>query len=179
MFWRRLIKIWLYLAMVLLSAGPASAASSAQAKPHQGSAELSVALHIWLEASASAEVHTGNVCLSGADTSDVPHAARGATEVASSAAQGAKLARQLAAEEIAGGHAFAKHAGQFPGVSTPGQFAKVIEGVMENATQVRSLSGGRTAFWQDGVVVIRNPGAVDGGTAFVPTNGLQYFQGLR
>jgi Novel toxin 10 len=81
MFWRRLIKIWLYLAMVLLSAGPASAVSSAQAKPHQGSAELSVALHIWLEASASAEVHTGNVCLSGADTSDVPHAARGASEV--------------------------------------------------------------------------------------------------
>jgi hypothetical protein len=87
MFWRRLITTWLYLAMVLLSAGPASGASSAQAKPHQGSAELSVALHIWLEASASVGVHTGNVCLSDADTSDVPHAARGATTEVSTAIQ--------------------------------------------------------------------------------------------
>jgi hypothetical protein len=79
MFWRRLITTWLCLVMVLLGASPASAASSAQAKPHQGSAEPSAALHIWLEASASAGVHTGNQCLSDADTSDVPHAARGAT----------------------------------------------------------------------------------------------------
>jgi hypothetical protein len=109
-------------------------------------------------------------------------AARAGGEFASSAAQGARLGRQLAAEEIAGGHAFAKHVvqgGQFPGVRTPGQFAEVIEGVIGNASHVRSLSGGRTAFWREGVVVIRNPTAVDGGTAFVPSTGFQYFQGLR
>lgn len=30
-----------------------------------------------------------------------------------------------------------------------------------------------------GTVVIRNPSAVDGGTAFRPTNGRSYFDGLR
>ena len=43
----------------------------------------------------------------------------------------------------------------------------------------RVLSGGRTAYWNDGTVVIRNPGAADGGTAFRPTNGYDYFLGLH
>lgn len=55
----------------------------------------------------------------------------------------------------------------------------MIEGVMENATHVRYLNGGRTAYWQNGVVVIRNPIANDGGTAFVPERGLQYFKELK
>lgn len=46
-------------------------------------------------------------------------AARGGAQVASGAAQAAKLGRQLAAEEVAGGHAFAKHVvqGGHPGGS--------------------------------------------------------------
>ena len=99
-----------------------------------------------------------------------------------SAVQGARLGRRLAAQEIAGGHAFGKHVlerGEFPGIRTRAEFAGMIESVMENASDIRQLSAGRTAFWKDGVVVIRNPYAVDGGTAFVPTTGFKYFVGLK
>ena len=108
-----------------------------------------------------------------------------ATEnVASSAAQAAKLRTQLAAEEIATGHAYGKHVvqrGEFPGVTGTKPFAAEVERVMTNASEVRPLSGGRTAYWDSstGTVVIRNPGAVDGGTAFKPTAGKAYFDALK
>jgi hypothetical protein len=41
--------------------------------------------------------------------------------------------------------------------------------------EMRTLSNGRTAYWYDGTVVIRNPGAADGGTAYRPTDGYDYF----
>lgn len=85
------------------------------------------------------------------------------------------------AERIANGHAFEKHVverGEFPGIRTRAEFQQMIEDVMTNADEVRNLSGGRTAYWKRGTVVIENPGAVDGGTVFVPTNGYAYFQGL-
>jgi filamentous hemagglutinin len=89
----------------------------------------------------------------------------------------------LAAQEIAGGHAFGKHAGEFAdlGIKSRGQFAGHIENVMNNPSAFRELRNGRSAFWDDatGTVVIRNPSAVDGGTAFRPTNGRAYFDGLR
>ena len=90
------------------------------------------------------------------------------------------LRNQLAGQEIAGGHAFAKHAGEF-GFTNPAQMATHVEGVMTNPSAMRSLSGGRTAFWDNGTgsVVIRNPSAVDGGTTFIPKNGINYFNGLR
>jgi filamentous hemagglutinin len=98
----------------------------------------------------------------------------------------AKLNTQLTAQEIAGGHAFEKHIlnqGEFTGlgISTQEQFANLIENVINNPTATRSLSGGRTAYWQEstGTVVIRNPRAVDSGTAFQPVNGRAYFDGLR
>jgi hypothetical protein len=102
---------------------------------------------------------------------------------ASNAANGVRLNEQLTAEEIAGGHAFDKHVidqGEFPGVTTRSQFAQKIESVIRNG-EAKSLSGGRIAWWDSGsgTVVIRNPGAVDGGTAFVPTNGRAYFDGLK
>jgi hypothetical protein len=110
-------------------------------------------------------------------------AARAATPVASSAVQAGKLRLQLAAEQIAGGHSWLKHViekGEFPGVRTRGQFAEMIREVMEKATHVRQLSNGRTAYWSKGVVVIHNPRAADGGTAFVPSgNGFNYFMGLH
>ncbi len=40
------------------------------------------------------------------------------------------------------------------------------------------LPGGRTAYWSDGVVVVRNPSAADGGMAFVAEKGYEYFEGV-
>lgn len=112
-------------------------------------------------------------------------AAKGAGE-ASSLANAARLRGQLAGQEIAGGHAFEKHVlnqGEFKGlgIRTREQFANHIENVVNNPTASRQLSGGRSAYWQEssGTVVIRNPRAADGGTAFQPTNGRAYFDGLR
>ncbi|MCU7829556.1 MAG: RHS domain-containing protein [Candidatus Thiodiazotropha sp. (ex Myrtea sp. 'scaly one' KF741663)] len=103
---------------------------------------------------------------------------------ASSAVNAARLKNQLSAQEIAGGHAFEKHVlqrGEFPGfIRTRKQFADHIENVMTNPSATRQLKNGRTAFWDDatGTVVIRNPKAVDGGTAFQPTLGRQYFDDI-
>jgi len=85
------------------------------------------------------------------------------------------------AEQIAGGHAFDKHVierGEFPGITTRGQFASLIEDIVLNGGR-RTLSGGRTAYWSDGTVVIRDPGAPDGGTTFRPADGYDYFLGLH
>lgn len=92
-----------------------------------------------------------------------------------------KAYAKLIGDEISGGHAFDKRVieqGEFPGVSTRGQFASMIEDAVMNG-ESRILSGGRTAYWNDGTVVIRNPGAADGGTAFRPANGHDYFLGLH
>ena len=93
---------------------------------------------------------------------------------------GLRLGAQLTGEEIAGGHAFVKHVvenGEFPGVQTRVQFASIIEDTVLNGEK-RTLSGGRTAFWDNGTVVIRTPKAMDGGTAFRPVDGYDYFLGL-
>jgi len=96
------------------------------------------------------------------------------------------LRGQLAGQEISAGHAFEKHViqqGEYRdlGIMTREQFALHIESVVNNPTSFRELSGGRTAYWDgaSGTVVIRNPKAVDGGTAFRPVNGQTYFEGLR
>lgn len=67
------------------------------------------------------------------------------------------------------------------GITTREKFASHIENVVNNPTSFRELSGGRTVYWDNvsGAVVIRNPKAVDGGTAFRPVNGQAYFDGLR
>jgi RHS repeat-associated protein len=112
-------------------------------------------------------------------------AVKGASE-ASSLADAARLRGQLAGNEIAGGHAFEKHVlsqGEFRGldIRTREQFARHIESVINNPTASRELSGGRTAYWQESTstVVIRNPRAADGGTAFQPKDGREYFESLR
>ncbi|HEY0937898.1 MAG TPA: hypothetical protein VGD91_29670, partial [Trebonia sp.] len=76
---------------------------------------------------------------------------------------------------------FDKHVverGEFPGITTRGQFAQLLEGVVVNG-ESRTLNGGRTAHWSDGTLVIRNPSAPDGGTTFRPANGYDYFLGLN
>jgi hypothetical protein len=90
-------------------------------------------------------------------------------------------------QQIANGHAFQKHVvvqGEFRNlnIQTSQQFANHIEKIINNpATPKRNLSHGRTAYWDQttGTVVVRNPGASDGGTAFRPTNGRAYFDNLK
>jgi hypothetical protein len=86
-----------------------------------------------------------------------------------------------AAEDIANGHAFDKHLGEFPEVSTRQEFQQVIDNVIENPTDSKSLSNGRTAYYdsQSNTLVITDPSSADGGTAFRPTNGVGYYNGLK
>jgi filamentous hemagglutinin len=105
-------------------------------------------------------------------------------ESAANMANGARLNDQLAAEEIANGHAFEKHVIQQKefgnSISTPQEFAKIIEDTLNNPSAMKQLGNGRSAYWNDslGMVVIRNPNASDGGTAFKPTTGKVYYDGL-
>jgi len=88
---------------------------------------------------------------------------------------------ELIGAEISAGHAFDKHVieqGEFPGVTTREQFASVIKDAVMNG-EFRALSAGRTAYWSDGILVIRDPGTEDGGTTFRPANGYDYFLGLH
>lgn len=108
-------------------------------------------------------------------------AAKTGTAGADDVLNGVRLRAQLTGQEISGGHAFGKHVvqgGEFPGITTRSQFAQHIEDVVSNGI-MRPLERGRTAYWQNGTVVIRNPNAVDGGTAFRPKNGYDYFLGLE
>jgi len=87
------------------------------------------------------------------------------------------------ARAIASGHAFSKHGGEFAdiGINTQEQFAKHIDRVMRNPTATRNLERGRVAYWdaESGTVVIHDPNSADGGTAFIPTRGVDYFNGLK
>lgn len=115
-----------------------------------------------------------------AETPVPPGADRGEAQTQAREAADRAYAKEIG-EEISKGHAFDKHVikqGEFPGVTTRGQFARVIEDVVMMG-EFRALSGGRTAFWSDGTVVIRHPDAPDGGTAFRPRGGHDYFLGLN
>lgn len=76
----------------------------------------------------------------------------------------------------------AEHKGEFPGVSES-EFEKKVEETIQNAkgSDVKQLSRGRTAYWNDKekMVVIHDPYNADGGTAFRPSGGRQYFEGLK
>ncbi len=92
------------------------------------------------------------------------------------------LHRKLIAQEIAGGHAFEKHIinrGEFRGfIRTRTQFSEHIENVLNNPTKAKQLRNNRTGYWhqETGTVVVRNPMAIDGGTAFQPNKGITYYQ---
>jgi len=98
---------------------------------------------------------------------------------------GVRLNNQLAASEIANGHAFGKHVveqNEFGAtIKTQQQFAEKIESILNSPSATKQLSRGRSAYWDDssGTVVIRDPKSSDGGTAFRPTNGKAYFNNFR
>lgn len=97
------------------------------------------------------------------------------------AANFAKVAEAAAdAEKITNGHAFLKHAGEFGGIGK-NEFKQLVQETISNPSDARSLANGRTAFWNESeqMVVIKNPNAADGGTAFRPTAGKAYFDNLR
>jgi RHS repeat-associated protein len=81
-----------------------------------------------------------------------------------------------AASQIANGHAWTKHQGEFPGWDQA-KFGDTVKETMENPDEVRNLSGNRTAYWnaKENMVVIEDPASADGGTAFRPDQGKYYF----
>ena len=84
------------------------------------------------------------------------------------------------ANQIANGHAFEKHAAEF-GVETPEELEEVVKDTLENATQSRELTDGRTAYYDEetNTLVIVNSSSPDGGTVFKPETGKTYFEKLK
>ena len=84
------------------------------------------------------------------------------------------------AEEIAYGHAFEKHIlaqGEFTGnIKTRQQFQKHIEMVLDQPTMIRKTGDERIGIWHEETssMVIYNPRASDGGTAFQPDIFIDY-----
>ncbi len=111
-------------------------------------------------------------------------AALGGADALKGAVNAAKLRIQLAAQEIAAGHAFEKHVlvqGEFKGlgIRTREQFASHIENVMNNPSSIRYCKDGRTVYIQEstGTVVFRNPNGGEG-AAFQPENWKDYISTL-
>ncbi len=90
-----------------------------------------------------------------------------------------KLKNSLISKEISGGHAFTKHVitrNEFGGFSQF-EFEQHIRNIINNPTEMKILTRGRTAYWhqESRTVVIRDPLHRDGGTAFRPTLGKKYY----
>lgn len=94
--------------------------------------------------------------------------------------QTASEAGSIAQKLANNAHTFTKHATEFAniGITTRTALANRIEAVVLNGEE-KSLLNGRTAWWDNGTVVIRDPNTLDGGTAFIPKSGYQYFTGLK
>ncbi|HEC10575.1 MAG TPA: hypothetical protein ENI86_13595 [Acidimicrobiales bacterium] len=73
-----------------------------------------------------------------------------------------------------------KHADEFPDLTDADDFADHVDGIVMNPSQQKKLKDGREAFLgDDGTVVITNPKDPDGGTAFRPDRGTDYFDDLE
>jgi len=85
------------------------------------------------------------------------------------------------AARIARGHAWGKHGHEFPEFENADEFAEHIDSVVRKPTAERSLSRGRHAYYDESTntVVIKDPKNPDGGTAFRPGRGREYFEGLE
>jgi hypothetical protein len=64
------------------------------------------------------------------------------------------------------------------GAETPEEFEQIIKDTLEKATKSRSLSNGRTAYYDEetNTVVIVDPSSPDSGTIFKPETGKIYFE---
>jgi hypothetical protein len=88
---------------------------------------------------------------------------------------------QTIGQQIANGHAWDKHVekkNEYPGMfNDRGEFGKFIDGIVENPTESKELLRDRNAYWDDttGTVVITDPNSSDGGTAFRPDKGKDYY----
>ena len=85
----------------------------------------------------------------------------------------ALLKRKLIAERIGNGHAYWKHVvkkGEFPGIASPAQLVTEVQKILDNASEVKQLKGGRIGFWdaKTETVVIYDPNSSDLGTVFRP-----------
>jgi filamentous hemagglutinin len=85
------------------------------------------------------------------------------------------------AQQIANGHAWSNHKGEFPEFSTEAEFAEHIDQIMANPSASKKLARARRAYWDDTTrtVVIRDPNSPDMGTAFRPRDGKAYFDNLK
>lgn len=93
-----------------------------------------------------------------------------------------KKSSQKISEQIGEGHAYSKHVvkkQEFAdlGISNQRDFVDFIDNIMDKPDAVKKLERGRTAYWDDktGTVVIHDPNSLDGGTAFRPEKGKEYF----
>jgi len=92
------------------------------------------------------------------------------------------IAASSIADHIGGGHAYQKHVvdrNEYPGMSQA-QFKALIRDTIENPSDFKKFSGNKLAYWNDAeqTVVIVDPNNPDGGTAFRPAAGKQYFDEL-
>lgn len=120
-----------------------------------------------------AEDTSGSVRVLGNGAEDVVDATKGGTG-ADNVATYNKLKAELTAEEIAQGHAYDKHVVQGRefedlGITERYQFQDHVEYVINNPSDVRYYTDGRTVYLdaETRTVVIRNPGAGES-TAFRP-----------
>jgi len=101
----------------------------------------------------------------------------------SDVSDGGQTPEQLSPEalQIAHGHAWDKHSLEYPEYDNANEFASHVDSVMNNPTENKDLPNNRSAYWggDSGTVVITNPADPDGGTAFRPKNGKNYYDGLQ
>jgi len=86
------------------------------------------------------------------------------------------------ADEIAHGHAWRRHASEFPEILTQSQFAQVIQRVISHSSSViKPLDRGRTAFYEESTntLVIVDPNTIDSGTTFRPADRRVYVDKLQ
>lgn len=105
---------------------------------------------------------------------------RPSSSAATLSINGRRLQAQLTGEQIAkNDHSFDKHVtqeGQYPGITTKQQYADMIEDVVLNG-EARVMKNGKTFYWKDDSMVIRNPYAEGGGTMYKPDGGYKDFLG--
>lgn len=83
------------------------------------------------------------------------------------------------ARRIAHGHAWSKHASDFPELKSPDELAEHLHLVLRRGRR-KTLTSDRTAYWDiaSNTVVILDRSHPDMGTAFKPARGQAYFNGL-